>query len=86
MGKTALVRFQEEGQHAGMAVEAAVADLAIGEETGQGHVADDVAHDLQFDAGLAEQVVAARQAGEIEPALDRPNAMPAEKGHDVGMN
>ena len=50
-------------------------DFAPGEEADQGHVAQGVAHDLQFGAGAAEVGAAAAGAADVEGAADAPGGV-----------
>ena len=45
-------------------------DLAAGEEADQGHVAQGVAHGLQFGVGSAEVRAAAAGAADVDGAAD----------------
>ena len=63
-------RSYKHRQHPRIPIQMMPRDLAAGEEAGQGHVAQGVAHDLQFGVGRAEVRAAAAGAADIDAAAD----------------
>ena len=61
----------EEGQHAGVAVQPVVRNLAVAEEAGERKIAEALADDRELRRAAPEHVLAAAQAGVVEPALRR---------------
>ena len=66
----ALASAHKHRQHPRISIQMMPRDLAAGEEAGQGHVAQGVAHDLQFGIRGAEVRAAAAGAAHVNGAAD----------------
>jgi hypothetical protein len=66
----ARVLLHKQGQDTSVTVQAAVRDLAIGEESYQREITQPVANHFQFLGVLAELVTATPQAAVVNPAPD----------------